>query len=469
MNTPIHEDYDLLVIGCGEGGKFTAWSLAKAGQRVAVIERRYIGGSCPNIACLPSKNVIHSAKVASLFGRGKEFGMMTTDPVIDMSAVRERKRKMVTGLIDLHLKNFETSGAELIFGSGQFVEPKVIQITGADGSIRLLRGKKIIISTGSRARVEPVPGMMEATPLTHIELLELDVVPGHLVVLGGGYVGLELAQAMRRLGSQVTIIDRNARLAPGEDADISEALQQLCADEGIRLVLRSSVKRVEGKSGESVKLTVTDGTTESTVEGSHLLVASGRIPNTEGIGLEIAGVKVNERGHIQVNERLETTAPDVFAVGDCAGSPHFTHIAFDDFRIVRDNITGGNRVTTDRQVPFCLFTDPEFARVGLNETEAKKQGIPYRQAKIPMAAALRTRTLSETRGFIKVLVAADSDRILGITVFGVNAGEIMAVVQVAMLGGLPYTALRDAIFVHPTLPEGLVALFSAIPPLATGE
>ncbi len=455
-----HEDYDLLVLGCGEAGKYIAWTLAKTGQRVAVIERQYIGGSCPNIACLPSKNVIHSAKVASLFSRREEFGMMTSAPLIDMSVVRERKRKMVDGLVEMHLKNFETSGAELIFGSGQFVEPKLIQVTAADGSTRLLRGKKIIISTGSRARVEALPGMLEAAPLTHIELLELDIVPEHLVVLGGGYVGLELAQAMRRLGSQVTIIDRNARLTPAEDEDVSTALAQLCADEGIRLVLNSVVAGVEGKSGESVKLSLSDGTL---IEGTHLLAASGRIPNTAGIGLDIAGVQVNERGHIQVNERLETTAPDIFAVGDCAGSPHFTHIAFDDFRIVRDNLAGGNRVTTGRQVPFCLFTDPEFARIGLSETEAKKQGIAYRVAKVPMAAALRTRTLSETRGFMKALVAADSDRILGLTVFGVGAGEIIAVVQVAILGGLPYTTLRDAVFVHPTLPEGLIPLFSAIP------
>ncbi|WP_035616103.1 FAD-dependent oxidoreductase [Haloferula sp. BvORR071] len=475
MNTPaaqvpgIHEDYDVLVLGCGEGGKFAAWSLARAGQRVAVIERKYIGGSCPNIACLPSKNVIHSAKVASLLGRGEEFGVMTSDPVIDMSAVRERKRKMVTGLVEMHLKNFETSGTELIFGSGQFVEPKVIQVTSADGSIRLLRGKKIIISTGSRARVEPLPGMVEAAPLTHIELLELDTVPEHLVVLGGGFVGLELAQAMRRFGSRVTIIDRNPRLAPSEDEDVSAALQQLCADEGIPLVLKSVVTRVEGRSGDAVKLTVTNGSTEDLQQGTHLLVASGRLPNTSGIGLDLAGVEVTERGHIQVNERLETTAPDVFAVGDCAGSPHFTHIAFDDFRIVRDNILGGNRVTTHRQLPFCLFTDPEFARVGLSETEAKKEGVAYRKATVPMAAALRTRTLSETRGFMKVLVAADSDRILGITVFGVGAGEIMAVVQVAILAGLPYTVLRDAVFVHPTLPEGLIPLFTAIPPLGTSK
>ncbi|MGC3971187.1 MAG: FAD-dependent oxidoreductase [Pirellulales bacterium] len=456
------EEYDVLVLGSGEGGKFAAWSLAKAGRRVAVIERKYIGGSCPNIACLPSKNIIHSAKVASLFRRGMEFGLPVSDHKIDMAAVQRRKRKMVDELIEMHLKNFATSGAELILGSGQFVAPKTIQVTTADGKDRLVRGEKIIISTGSRARLEQLTGLPESAPLTHVELLDLDVVPEHLVVLGGGYIGLELAQAMRRLGSRVTIIERSARLLPREDEDVSEALRQLCDDEGIRVVLQSTVARVEGISGTAVKLFVANGSADDVIEGTHLLVASGRTPNTDGIGLELAGVAVDEHGHVRVDERLATTAPDVFAVGDCAGSPHFTHIAFDDFRIVRDNLLGGRRVTTDRQVPFCLFTDPEYARIGLSETEAKNQGIAYRRTVVPMAAVLRTRTLSETGGFMKALVAADSDRILGLSVLGVGAGEMIAVVQVAMLGGLPYTALRDAIFAHPTLPEGLVSLFSSI-------
>ena len=271
---------------------------------------------------------------------------------------------------------------------------------------------------------------------------------------------------MRRFGCRVTIIEHNERLAHREDEDVSQALHELCGDEGIELVMSTQVTKVEGKSGQSVKLRMVQGRSERIVEGTHLLAATGRTPNTEGIGLEQAGVEVTDRGYIKVNERLETTAPDVWAVGECAGSPQFTHIAFDDFRVIRDNLAGGHRVTTGRQVPFCMFTDPELARIGLSETEAKAQGIAYRLAKVPMVAVLRTRTLSETRGFMKALIDTESDRILGFTVFGVDAGEIMASVQIAMIARLPYSALREAILTHPTLLEGLIPLFSSVPPIS---
>jgi len=465
MQTPIPhpEDYDVVVLGSGEAGKYIAWTLAKKGMRAVVIERKLIGGSCPNIACLPSKNIIHSAKVASYFWRSEEFGITKDNTRINMSAVRDRKRKMVNGLVDMHLANFKASGAELLMGFGRFIGPKTIEVALSDGGTRVLRGDKVIISTGSRTAVEQVPGLSESSPLTHIEALELDHVPGHLLILGGGYIGLELAQAMRRFGSSVTIIERNARLAHREDHDVTDMLYDIFREEGIEVVTSARVTSVEGKSGDWVKAHAVRGGSEITLAGTHLLVASGRTPNTQSIGLELAGVETTERGHVKVNERLETTAPGVWAVGDCAGSPHFTHIAFDDHRIVRDNLAGGHRVTTGRQVPFCMFTDPEFARVGLSETEAKERGIAYRLAKVPIVAVLRTRTLSETRGFLKALIDTESDRILGFTALGMEAGEIIAAIQVAMLAGLPYTALRDAIFTHPTMLEGLIPLFSAVP------
>jgi pyruvate/2-oxoglutarate dehydrogenase complex dihydrolipoamide dehydrogenase (E3) component len=461
LNSP--EEYDLVVLGSGEGGKYLAWTLARQGKRAAVIERRWIGGSCPNIACLPSKNIIHSAKVASLFFRSGEFGISKRDTHIDMGAVRERKRKMVTGLVDMHLDNFHKSGAELVLGSGRFVAPRTIEVALTGGGTRVLRGTNVVINTGSRARIDSVPGLPEASPMTHIEALELDHIPGHLLVIGGGYIGLELAQAFRRLGSGVTIIERNSRLAHREDEDISVALEQLCHDEGIGVVTNAVVVRVDGRSGGWVKIVGTRDGGDFAVEGTHLLVAGGRKPNNGGLGLETAGVEVTAQGFIKVNEHLQATAEGTWAIGDCAGSPHFTHISFDDFRVVRDNIAGQQRVTTGRQVPFCMFTDPEFARIGLSETEAKARGIAYRVAKIPCVAVLRTRTLSETRGFLKALVAADSDQILGFTMFGVEAGGMAGTVQVAMLAGLPYTALRDAVFTHPTMQEGLLSLFSAVP------
>lgn len=458
------EEYDVVVLGSGEAGKYIAWTLARKGMRTVVIERKYIGGSCPNIACLPSKYVIHSAKVASYFWRSEEFGITKDNTRIDMSGVRDRKRKMVNGLIDMHLANFKASGAELLKGFGRFIGPKTIEVALSEGGTRVLRGEKVIISTGSRTTVEPIPGLAEASPLTHIEALDLDHIPGQFLIIGGGYIGLELAQAMRRFGSQVTIIERNPRLAHREDQDVTDVLHDVFHEEGINVFTNARITSVEGKSGKSVKLNVVRDGSETVLEGTHLLVASGRTPNTQGIGLELAGVEITDRGHVKVNERLETTVPGVWAVGDCAGSPHFTHIAFDDFRVVRDNLAGGNRVTTGRQVPFCMFTDPEFARIGLSESEAKERGIAYRLTKIPMVTVLRTRTLSETRGFLKALIDTESDRILGFTAIGVEAGELIAVVQVTMLGGLPYTVLRDAIFTHPTMPEGLIPLFSAVPP-----
>ena len=460
---PTPEQYDVVVLGSGEAGKYIAWTQAKQGKRAIVIERRYIGGSCPNIACLPSKNIIHSAKVASYFARSEEFGITKDKWQIHMTGVRDHKRKMVDGLVEMHLANFKSSGAELLLGSGRFIAPKTIEVSLPDGGSRFLHGENIIISTGSRATIQPISGLLESGPLTHIEALDLDHLPEHVMIVGGGYIGLELAQAMRRLGSKVTIIERNPRLAHREDEDVTAMLSDIFREEGIEILTDTAVNRVEGKSGKNVKLQAQRNGEKITLEGTHILVATGRSPNTQNIGLELAGVQTTELGHVKVNERLQTTAPGVWAVGDCAGSPHFTHIAFDDYRVVIDNLAAGHRVTTGRQVPFCMFTDPELARIGLNETEAKERGIAYRLTKIPMIAVLRTRTLSETKGFLKALIDTDSDRILGFTAFGVAGGEIIATVQVAMLAGMPYTALRDTIFTHPTMLEGLIPLFSAVP------
>ncbi len=454
------EEYDLLILGSGAGSKLLAWTFAGRGQRVAVVERKYVGGSCPNIACLPSKNIIHTAQVAHNVRRSEEFGITVESFRINMPAVRDRKRRMVNGLVDTHLALYKQSGAELIMASGRFVGPKIIEATLQDGTKRFLTGQNVVLGTGTHAAIENIPGLASARPLTHVEALELDVVPEHLIILGAGYVGLEFAQAMRRFGSRVTVIDRNQRVIHREDDDITEGLQSLFRDEGIDLVLNAKVESVSGVSGESVRITLEHCGVDRSFEGSHLLVAAGRVPNTKDIGLELAGVEITHHGYIKVNERLETTAPGVWAVGEVAGSPHFTHISEDDFRVVRDNILGGNHVTTDRQVPFCLFTDPEFARIGLTEKEAKAKGIDYRLFKAPMAAILRARSLMETRGFLKCLVERDSDRILGFAAFGVGAGEIMACVQIAMLGGMPYTALREAVLAHPTIPEGLISLFS---------
>ena len=457
------EQFDLVILGGGTGATLAAWTFAGEGQRVAVIDRKYIGGSCPNIACLPSKNIIHSAKVASYVRHSDEYGISRDSFVLDMSAVRDRKRNMVSGLNEMYLENYEKTGAELIFGSGRFVAPRTIEVTLKDGGKRQLSGTNVIISTGTHASLPPIPGLVDSQPLTHIEALELDQVPAHLLVIGGGYVGVELSQAMRRFGARVTVIDPNQHLLPHEDEDACHALRGLLEDEGIEVALGATVKAVSGRSGQSVNVVIEQGRTQQTLTASHILVAAGRIPNTDGLALDLAGVELTDRAYIKVNERLQTTAPGVWAIGEVAGSPQFTHISVDDFRVVHANLSGGHRSTTGRQIPYCLFTDPELARVGVSEKEAQARDIPYRLFKVAMDANLRARTLGETRGFMKALVESNGDRILGFTALGVGAGEMIGAVQIAMIAGLPYTALRDAVLTHPTLVEGLAPLFSSPP------
>jgi pyruvate/2-oxoglutarate dehydrogenase complex dihydrolipoamide dehydrogenase (E3) component len=457
------DNYDVLVIGSGEAGKYLAWTMAGEGHRTAVVERQLIGGSCPNIACLPSKNIIHSAKVRSFSMRAAEFGVELESAVTSMKGVQARKRAMVDSLRQLHLDRYRASGAELIMGQARFVGERTVDVELAHGGQRRITGERVFLDLGTHATVPDVPGLVAARPMTHVELLDLDRLPEHLIVIGGGYVGLELAQAMRRFGARVTVIEQGQQLAGREDADVGAAILELFGDEGITVHLRTQVRNVKGESGSNVHV-VTEGLDgEETVEGTDLLVGVGRTPNTGGIGLERAGVKLTDAGYIAVDGRLATTAANVWAMGECAGSPQFTHVAFDDFRVVHDNLNGGSSTTRNRLVPYCMFTDPELARVGCNESEASRRGIGYRLLTQPMAAVLRTRTLSEPRGFMKMLIAADGAEILGFTVFGAEASELMAAVQTAMIGRVPYTALRSAIFAHPTTAEGLTFLLRSTP------
>jgi pyruvate/2-oxoglutarate dehydrogenase complex dihydrolipoamide dehydrogenase (E3) component len=461
------ERVEVLVLGSGFGGKLLAWHLAQSGRRTAVVERRWIGGSCPNIACLPSKNEIWSARIAHQTHHAAQFGTLIAGAVTtDMAKVRQRKREMVNREIELHLHNYRRSGAELIMGSGRFVPPKTLEVHLNDGGTRVLAGDQVFLNLGTHAAIPPVPGLEAARPLTHIEALELDYAPSHLVVLGGGYVGLELAQAYRRFGSRVTVIETGAQLMAREDPDVADEVHRILREEGIRFLLQAQTLNVQGRSGDGVSLTIRTPSGEQKIECSDVLAAAGRVPNTAGIGLEETGVELDSRGYIRVNDRLETTAPNVWAIGECAGSPQFTHVSIDDFRIIRDNLTGGNRSTRGRLVPYCMFTEPPLARVGLSEREAQQQNLSVRVARLPMTGVRRTATTDETQGFMKVLVGAEDDRILGFTMIGAEAGEVMAVVQTAMLGELPYPKLRDAILAHPTMAEGLGELFANVPSLS---
>lgn len=466
MSNP--EQYDTVILGSGQGGKLLAWHLGRLGKKVAVVERRWVGGACPAVACLPSKNEIWSARVAHIARNAAQFGTITGDVKTDMAKVRARKQDMIDREVAFHVNAYNTSGAELIMGNGHFVSPKTIEVALNDGGTRLVTGEEIIVDVGTHAAIPNIPGLSDARPLTHIEALELDYVPAHLVVLGGGYIGIELAQAFRRFGSRVTIIETNSGLMAREDSDVAEEMQRILAKEGIDTMLGVETINVSGFSGDAVTVTVRTNSGDKVVAASDLLVAAGRIPNTGGIGLEDVGVQINEKGFIRVSERLETTAPGVWAIGECNGGPQFTHVSVDDFRIIRDNKAGGSRSAANRLVPYVMFTDPPLSRVGLSEGEAQRQGISVRVATLPMTGVLRTEATDETQGFLKVLVSANDDRILGFTMIGSEAGEVATVVQTAMIAELPFWKLRDAVITHLTMAEALGALLSKLPP-ATGQ
>jgi pyruvate/2-oxoglutarate dehydrogenase complex dihydrolipoamide dehydrogenase (E3) component len=465
------EHYDCIAIGSGEAGKLVPFLLSgQHNKKCAIIERQYIGGSCPNIACLPSKSVIHAANLAHEARMTHKHGLAipgVQDLKSNLEAVRKRKDEMVkaiNGFQDL----FEKFNVELIRGEGRFVSPGVVQVSGG----RLLSAENIVICTGSRALIDAsIPGLVEAKPMTHVEILDLEILPSHLIIIGGGYVGLEFAQAYRRFGSEVTVIQRGAQVLPKEDKDVVDCLSSILEEEGIRLLTGTTVESVEGTSGDEVTVHVVSSSGAKTaLDGSHLLVAAGRTPNVEDLDLAKAGIDITAAGHISVNDQLQTAVPHIFAAGDCAGSPYFTHMGWDDHRVILRNIIGSPRAegTRGRQVPSVLFTSPELAHVGLRQQEADAQGIEYRLVKASMGSTfLRTHTLDQvaTTGFAKALLAKDSDAILGFTALAPGAGELLPVVSLAMAHGLGYQAIRDLIFAHPTLNEGLPMFFLGVEPL----
>lgn len=453
-----YEHFDIVVFGGGKAGKTLAMDRAKAGKKVAVIEAGLIGGSCINIACIPSKTLIRSASVVHASKNMHLFGVKADNIQSNLELVRDRTAKVVAEMVATNQAGFDASGLELVLGWGKFIGPKTIEVEGAKGT-RRISGDQVFINLGTKADVPNIPGLVEANPITHVEALQLGQLPTRLIVIGGGYIGLELGQAFQRLGSDVVILERASRLATREDPDVSQGILDVLQAEGMQIELNIGELSVSGRSGEAVKVTSSDG---RVFEGSHILVAAGRKPQTEGIGLELAGVETDSRGFIKVDEHLRTTAPEVWAMGEVAGTPMFTHASLDDYRVVMSDMAGGSRSTKDRSIPYCVFIDPEFARIGLNETEARLSGIDYQIAKLPMDVIPRARTLSERSGFMKAVVAADSGKVLGFSMLGVNAGEVMTVVQMGIAGGLDYESFRDAIYAHPTISEGLNMLFTAV-------
>ncbi len=459
------QHFDAIVIGSGQGGNPLAKAMSKHGWTVAVIERRFAGGTCVNDGCTPSKTIDASARNAYLARRGKDFGVLTGPVGIDMKTVWQRKQKIVLESRANNTKGVE-QGSTLVLGDASFSEQQPtdgtwsIDVAMQDGSPRrTLTASRVFLNTGERPDVPDLPGLDETPYLDSTRIMELQTVPEHLLVLGAGYIALEFAQMFLRFGARVTVLERGERIAEREDPDIADCLRTILTEDGMEILTCTSADRVSGDEN-GITLDVTTGDGPRTLRGSHLLVATGRMPNVETLHLERAGVEQTEKGYVRVNERLETTAANVWALGDVKGGPAFTHISYDDFRILRTNLLeGGSRTVTDRVVPYVMFTDPELGSFGLNETTARKAGVPYRLATMPMENMARADEMDESRGMIKALVDPETKLILGATVLGVHGGEVAAQLQIACLGKLPYTALREAIFSHPTQAEALNNLF----------
>jgi pyruvate/2-oxoglutarate dehydrogenase complex dihydrolipoamide dehydrogenase (E3) component len=455
------EHYDALVIGTSQGGRFLPVELAKAGQRVALVERGALGGVCVNTGCTPTKTMVASARLAYLARRGAEYGVRTGPVSVDLAAVRERKRAMVGGARENYASRLAQDGLDLIQGEAHFTGPKTVEVALTDGGTRQISAPVVVIDAGTRPRPLAIAGAGDVPVLDSTSIMELDEVPEHLIMLGGGYIGLEFGQMFRRFGSEVTIIEGAPRLTMMEDEDVAGEVAAILRDDGITVLTSTMPIGVERADGGRLRVTVRTEDGERRIEGSHLLSAIGRIPNTEALTPEAAGIRLNDHGFIEVDEYLETSVPGVYAMGDVKGGPAFTHLSYDDYRILRANLVGHEKASTrDRIVPYTVFIDPQLGRAGLTEREARAQGRAIRVAKLPMGAVIRAIETGETRGFMKAVVDSDSGQILGCAVLGLEGGEIMSIIQVAMLGKLPYTAMANAIFAHPLLAEGLNTLFA---------
>ena len=457
--------FDTVIMGTGQSAKPLALALARAGWKVAVIEREHVGGTCINVGCTPTKTLVASARVAYLARRSKDYGVGTGPVTVDMRRVYKRKRRMVESFRHYVQKTLEkTANIELIFGEARFRDAKRVVVELKAGGTREIEGRKIVINTGCRPAVPTVPGLDRVPFLDSSSIMELTEPPRHLIVLGGGYVGLEFCQMFRRFGVRVTVVNRDPRLILREDPDVSDEVEKILEEDGIEILNSTQVTLVE-KMKAGVRVVLGTGKRSKKISGSHLLLALGRVPNSDRLNLGAAGVETDNSGFIKVNPKLETTVPGIYAIGDVKGGPAFTHISYDDFRILRENwLNGGNATIEGRLVPNCIFIDPQLATVGMNETEAQKRGIDYRVAKLLMTGVARALEMSETRGFMKAIVDAKTQQILGCTVLGIEGGEIMSMLQVAMMGKLPYPAIKEAIFAHPTLAESLNNLFMTLDP-----
>jgi pyruvate/2-oxoglutarate dehydrogenase complex dihydrolipoamide dehydrogenase (E3) component len=455
--------YDAIVIGAGQAGGPLSTALANAGWKTAIIERVHVGGTCINEGCTPTKTMVASARVAYLTRRGADYGVHTGPITIDMTKVRQRKRDIVDSFRNGSQSRIEsTEGVDLLMGEAHFTGPKTLEVVFPGGEHRQLAADTIFINAGARPSKPSLPGIENIPTLDSTSIMELDSVPDHLLIIGGGYIGLEFGQMFRRFGSRVTIIQRGPKLLSREDTDVADEVAKILREDGVEVLLETKPLRVERNADGTLKLTVQTSTKEHTLSGSHLLLAAGRVPNTDWLNLEATGVRTDKKGFIEVNERLETNVPGIYGLGDIKGGPAFTHISYDDFRIIRTNlIEHGNATIHNRLVPYTVFIDPQLGRVGITEYEAREQKRNIKVAKMPMNYVARALEVDESRGFMKAIVDADTNQILGGAILGLEGGELMAMLEIAMMGNLPYTVLREAIFAHPTLAEAFNNLFGS--------
>jgi pyruvate/2-oxoglutarate dehydrogenase complex dihydrolipoamide dehydrogenase (E3) component len=453
------QHYDAIVIGSGQSGTPLSKALAGAGRRTALVEREHVGGSCVNVGCTPTKTMVASARVAYLARRAADYGVRTGPVAIDMARVRQRKREIVHRFNTGSVRSIQkTPGLDLVMGEARFLGPRSVEVRPREGGSRVLAADLIFINTGLRPHVPPIPGLERTAYLDSTSVMELDRVPEHLMIIGGGYIAVEFGQMFRRFGSRVTVVQRGPQLLEREDPDVAQEVTKILREDGVDVILRGEAQRVEPAADGTIRLTVRtpQDAGPRALDGSHLLVAAGRVPNTDRLNLAAAGVETDARGFVKVNERLQTGVPGVYALGDAKGGPAFTHISYDDFRIIETNVLrGGDATTRDRLVPYCVFMDPELGRVGLSETEARASGREVRVYAMPMSHVARALEMDEARGFMKVVVDAGTGQILGCAILGVWGGELASMLEIAMMGRMPYTSLRDAIFAHPTLAEAL--------------
>ncbi|UOQ54951.1 mercuric reductase [Hymenobacter cellulosivorans] len=456
--------YDVLIIGSGQAGNPLATAFAEAGRTVALVEENHLGGSCINYGCSPTKALLAAAERAHQIRTAADYGIRSSAPEVDFPAVIARKNAIIqrsrTGVRENLTKEHE--GITVLHGHAAFTAPRTLQVKLADNTAQELTAPLIFINTGTRAAVPDLPGLADVPYLTTTELLNLQELPEHLLILGGGYIGLEFGQMFRRFGSKVTIIESGAHLLEHEDADVCGAMEEMLTAEGIEFVLGAQAHHVSQNAEGVVTLSARTREGERRLRGTHLLIATGRVPNSDKLGLDVIGVKSDEKGYIQVNNRLETAAKGVYALGDVHGGPQFTHISYDDYRVVRDGLLHRKwRSARQRPLPYTVFTDPQLGRIGLNEDQAREQGIRYRVGKMPVRTIGRARETGRILGFWKVLVDAQ-DRVIGAAILGAEGGEIMTMFQLIMMGKLKYQQLQNMVIAHPTWAEGLNNVFSKL-------